>query len=247
MNSRRSALVLALCAIMGMAGPAASGPSDDSVLVELFTSQGCSDCPAADRLITELAARRDVIALTLPITYWDMLGWKDTLATEANTQRQKAYARAMNRQGLSTPQIIIGGVEQMVGNQRDKVVAAIASRTVQDSRLNMARIVVTPSGNHITVDIAPKSGVPVGPNAAIWIMRTLSRAQVTVGGGENNKRELVYTNVVRDMTRIGAWDGGAKSFTLPMRAEPGRHDGVAVILQSREHGPVLGAALARLQ
>ena len=79
------------------------------------------------------------------------------------------------------------------------------------------------------------------------MMRTLSQARIAVTGGENNNRELVYTNVVRDMTRVGTWDGGSKSFTLPMRAERGRHDGVAVILQSREHGPVLGAALAQLQ
>ena len=71
------------------------------VVVELFTSQGCSDCPAADRLVTELAKRKDVIALSLPITYWDMLGWKDTYATDANTQRQKSYARAMNRSGAA--------------------------------------------------------------------------------------------------------------------------------------------------
>src|SRR5687767_5526410 len=199
MNSRRSALLLGLLAAIGMAVPAASGPSEDRVLVELFTSQGCSDCPAADRLIAELAARRDVIALTLPITYWDMLGWKDTLATEANTQRQKAYAKAMSRQGLTTPQIVIGGVDQVVGNQRDKVIAAIAGRTVQDSRLSMARIIITPSPDQITVDIAPRADAPRGRDAAIWIMRTLSSARVTVGGGENNKRELAYTNVVRDM------------------------------------------------
>src|SRR5579872_6761148 len=76
------------------------------VLLELFTSQGCSDCPAADRLVTELANRGDVIALSLPITYWDILGWKDTFATDANTRRQKAYAQVMNRSGIYTPQIV---------------------------------------------------------------------------------------------------------------------------------------------
>ena len=91
------------------------------VVVELFTSQGCSDCPAADRILTELAKRTDVIALSLPITYWDMLGWKDTFATEANTQRQKSYARAMIHSGIYTPQMIIDGRFDVVGNQRDQV------------------------------------------------------------------------------------------------------------------------------
>jgi hypothetical protein len=183
----------------------------------------------------------------LPITYWDMLGWKDTLATEANTQRQKAYAKAMSRQGLTTPQIVIGGVDQVVGNQRSKVISAIASRASQDARLSMVRVEVAPAQNHITIEIGARpEGAPREPDATIWMMRTLSRARVTVAAGENSNRELVYANVVRDMTRIGAWDGEAKTFTLPMRAERGRHDGVAVILQSREHGPVLGAALALL-
>src|SRR5262245_12187024 len=100
---RRSLCAFLLLAGIGVTGSAAAGPAEHRVLVELFTSQGCSDCPTADRLIAELAARSDIVALTLPITYWDMLGWKDTLATEANTQRQKAYAKAMNRQGLTTP------------------------------------------------------------------------------------------------------------------------------------------------
>src|SRR6185295_14552297 len=113
--------------------PAAAGQLQGPrpVVVELFTSQGCSDCPAADRIVTELAKRKDVIALSLPITYWDMLGWKDTLATEANTNRQKSYAKAMNRSGIYTPQVIIDGHLDIVGNQRDKVMAAVANRAVE--------------------------------------------------------------------------------------------------------------------
>src|SRR6266699_3078020 len=102
------------------------------ILVELFTSQGCSDCPAADRIVGELAKRKDVIALSLPITYWDMLGWKDTYATDANTQRQKSYARAMNRSGIYTPQMIIDGRLAAVGNQRDRVMAALTLRSGEE-------------------------------------------------------------------------------------------------------------------
>ena len=99
------------------------------VLLELFTSQGCSDCPAADRMVTELANRNDVIALSLPITYWDILGWKDTFATDANTRRQKSYAQVMNRSGIYTPQMIIDGRLDVVGNQRDRVMQAVEMRS----------------------------------------------------------------------------------------------------------------------
>src|SRR5215510_4649409 len=119
-----------LLAAAGVASPATAGQLQGShpVVIELFTSQGCSDCPAADRIVSELAKRKDVLALSLPITYWDMLGWKDTFATEANTYRQKSYAKTMNRSGIYTPQIAIDGKIDVVGNQRDRVMAAIAHR-----------------------------------------------------------------------------------------------------------------------
>src|ERR1700688_3537121 len=110
--------LLAAASLPALAGPPAhpkmlapaappAPPSEHPVVVELFTSQGCSDCPPADQFLTELAKRKDVVALTLPVTYWDMLGWKDTFASEANTIRQKAYAKVMGRSGVYTPQIIV--------------------------------------------------------------------------------------------------------------------------------------------
>src|SRR4051812_45384839 len=172
-----------------------AGTSRAPVLVELFTSQGCSDCPPADRIITELAGRRDVIALTFPITYWDMLGWKDTFATEANTQRQKAYAKSMSRSGLSTPQIVIDGADQVIGNQRDKVMAAIGARAAQDSSSHGLVVALAPAADHITISIPSAPNLISGREpATIWLMRTISQARVTVGGGENNTRELTYSN-----------------------------------------------------
>src|SRR5438270_10791297 len=103
-------------------------PPPHPVVLELFTSQGCSDCPAADRLVTELANRGDVIALSLPITYWDILGWKDTFDTDDNTRRQKSYARTMNRSGIYTPQMVLDGRLDVVGNQRDRVMTVLTAR-----------------------------------------------------------------------------------------------------------------------
>jgi len=100
-------------------------------VVELFTSQGCSSCPPADALLGRLSERRDVLAMSLPITYWDMLGWKDTLASPANTARQKAYAAAMGKGGVYTPQIVVDGVSDVVGSREADVDAAIAKRAAE--------------------------------------------------------------------------------------------------------------------
>jgi hypothetical protein len=123
-------LPLAFAASLILGPPAALAGSPDSrpIVVELYTSQGCSSCPPADQLLGKLATRPDVIAMSLPITYWDMLGWKDTLASEVNTRRQKAYAAAMGHGGVYTPQIIIDGVTDVVGSRVADVDAAIAER-----------------------------------------------------------------------------------------------------------------------
>ncbi len=120
-----AALILAIVA--GFSTIAGAG-NNRAVVVELYTSQGCSSCPPADALLAKLAKqadRRDLIVMSLPITYWDMLGWKDTLASEANTRRQKAYAAAMGHGGVYTPQIIVDGAIDVVGGREDKVDAAI--------------------------------------------------------------------------------------------------------------------------
>lgn len=130
MGSLRRIVVFAFAAVLG-AGAAHAGGALRPVVVELYTSQGCSSCPPADILLGRLAQRPGVIAISLPITYWDMLGWKDTLASEANTRRQKAYAAAMGHGGVYTPQIIVDGVSDVVGSRVGAVEAAIAERRAE--------------------------------------------------------------------------------------------------------------------
>jgi hypothetical protein len=136
------AVLVALAALASAATSAFAGDGR-SVLVELYTSQGCASCPPADALLAKLAKRQGLIAISLPITYWDMLGWKDTLASEANTSRQKAYAAAMGRGGVYTPQLVIEGVKDVVGSREDQVEAAIdaaeeardeASEAIEDAQ-----------------------------------------------------------------------------------------------------------------
>ena len=128
MTAPRLLLGLILAALTLVASPAAEAAGKRPVVVELFTSQGCSSCPPANSLLARLADRKDVIAMSLPVTYWDMLGWKDTLGSELNTRRQKAYAAAMGRGGVYTPQMIVDGTLDVVGSREKSVEAAIASR-----------------------------------------------------------------------------------------------------------------------
>lgn len=215
------------------------------VLLELFTSQGCSDCPAADKLVTELAHRPDVIALSLPITYWDILGWKDTFATDANTRRQKSYARIMNRSGVYTPQMIIDGQLDVVGNQRDRVMQAVAMRTSASGHEAAVPVLLRRTGNRIEIAIAKSKHAPKNA-ATIWVMRTLGQGSVNIGDGENRNRLLSYTNVVRDLQRAGEWKGQAMKIDLPLNLAKLQYDGIVVVLQTQDFGPVLGAAALSL-
>jgi hypothetical protein len=131
MTSLRRIILAAAAAVLA-AGAAQAGPATSRpIVVELFTSQGCSSCPPADQLLGRLAQRPNIIAISLPITYWDMLGWKDTLANDANTRRQKAYAAAMGHGGVYTPQIIVDGTTDVVGSRAPSVEVAIAERRAQ--------------------------------------------------------------------------------------------------------------------
>jgi len=215
------------------------------VLLELFTSQGCSDCPAADHMVTELANRDDVIALSLQITYWDILGWKDTFATEANTRRQKSYAQIMNRSGIYTPQMIIDGRLDVIGNQRDRVMRAVATRTGALSRETSIPIVLRKISNRIEIAI-PKSARGSKSAGTIWVMRTLARGSVNVGDGENRHQQLTYTNLVRDLQRAGEWNGQSMKIDLPLNVSKVKYDGIVVVLQAEDFGPVLGAAALRI-
>ena len=216
-------------------------PLEHPVVVELFTSQGCSDCPPADQFLTELAKRKDVVALTLPVTYWDMLGWRDTFASEANTIRQKAYAKVMGRSGVYTPQIIVGGVADVVGGRRDQVMAAIAAH--QHDKVAIP-ISVKISPQQVQIALPADKADANGTDATIWVMHTFGHANVQVGDGENKGRTLSYTNVVRDLKAIGLWKGDAVTFELPRVALSSvPHDGMVVVLQRDRYGQIIGATM----
>ncbi|HTT83868.1 MAG TPA: DUF1223 domain-containing protein [Rhizomicrobium sp.] len=208
-------------------------------MVELFTSQGCDSCPPADALLAKLADRKDILALSLPITYWDMLGWKDTLASEANTRRQKAYAAAMGRGGIYTPQVIVDGVTDVVGSREGQIDATIAAR-IADMRAVPVVLSATPDALHISIGAG---SLKSGTEATVWLFHILSRANVHITAGENQGRSLSYRNSVRDVRAIGIWKGQALSLDLP-RSDPlgASYDTVAVVLQEGGYGRIIGAA-----
>lgn len=232
--------ILALALAVSLAVSPAFAGAKRPVVVELFTSQGCSSCPPADALLARLAERKDVIALSLPITYWDMLGWKDTLGRDANTLRQKAYAAVMGRGGVYTPQMIIDGTSDVVGSRESEADLAIAAREA-DAPFVPIDVRVTRSEIHIGVgtgDNLPSS------NATIWLFHVLSKAIVAVDGGENAGHILAYRNVVRDIRAVGLWKGLPVQLDLPREQLTAQtHDEIAIVVQQNGYGRVLGAAL----
>lgn len=246
------AAFLALVAALGLRAaiaepPAAKETGEDAgatsrpIVVELFTSQGCAECPPADKLLGELSKRKDVIALTLPVTYWDMLGWKDTLADEANTARQRAYAKVLKRSGVYTPQIVVDGDEDVVGGKREEVLKAIAARTAKKITIPIR---IKAAAGEVRILVSGGDGGGNGAHATIWVIPTLSHATVNVREGENKNRQLGYTNIVRDLKAIGLWKGQPVELDLPRKALTSvNHDGLAVILQRERHGQVIGAAM----
>jgi hypothetical protein len=234
-----TALAFSLAAsLFATAATDAGETAKTPVVVELFTSQGCDTCPPADAVLAQIADRKDVIALSLPVTYWDMLGWKDTLATDVNTRRQKAYAEAMGHGGVYTPQMIVDGTADMVGNRAQPVEAAIAAHQADSDAVRVS-LQTTPAELHISVGSGPASG-----DATIWLFHIMSKAVVKVGAGENGGRTLAYRNVVRKVKSVGIWKGQAISLSLP-RNDPAvpQHDAVAVVVQLGGYGKVLGAAM----
>ncbi|MBT3333290.1 MAG: DUF1223 domain-containing protein [Rhodospirillaceae bacterium] len=210
-----------------------------AVVVELYTSQGCNSCPPADRLLGELASREDIIALTFNVDYWDYLGWKDTLAQPAHTERQRQYAAALRNRTVYTPQMVIGGRQHAVGSDSAAVAAAIEAEQNRNTARPILHLQHLDGRVLVSLSAAPDSL----KDATIWLVRYDQRQDVPIERGENAGNNLVYHNVVREMRPLGQWRGKALQMNLSqeMLAEGGR-DGCAIIVQKGPVGPILAAA-----
>ncbi|MDE0390824.1 MAG: DUF1223 domain-containing protein [Rhodospirillales bacterium] len=225
----------------------ADGPK---VVLELFTSQGCSSCPSADNYLGELAAERDdVVALSFHVDYWDYIGWEDRFATKESTQRQRDYARALGVAYVYTPQLVIDGARHEVGSHKRAVNDAIA--VSKASKTRRAPVALTSSApDRLTVEIGHSDGYY--GDATIWLVSVDRQHTTTVDAGENRGRELVNYNVVRNFRPIGRWVGNPMTLELGpdelSRGGQGMGDGCAVLVQENHgKGRIMGADLVWLQ
>jgi hypothetical protein len=219
-------------AFLMMAWPALS--EEMPVVVELFTSQGCSSCPPADEMMHALAARDDVIALSLHVDYWDYIGWKDEFADPRNAKRQRGYARTAGRRSVYTPEMIVNGVSDIVGAKPMEVATAIERHkgTASLVALDLRRV-----GD--TVRISAEVIGEVSKPMRIHLLRYQPQREARITRGENAGKTIHYVNVTQDWQTLETWDG-AKPLTLKA-ATPGKWP-VVVIVQESEFGPILGAA-----
>jgi hypothetical protein len=237
---------LGICAIVAVIRPAHADPR---AVVELFTSQGCSSCPPADKIIGELARDPSVIALSMPIDYWDYLGWKDTLADSRFSARQKAYSRMRGDREVYTPQAVVNGSVHVIGSDRAGIESAIGATGKEDGVMSVP-VTMTLSGKQITVSVAAANRPPAAMHGEVWICSITRAVPISIGRGENRGKDLTYYNVVRNLVKVGDWNGNSGSWTVPI--ENVAHEGIdaaVAYVQDGSHdrpGPMLGAAYTSL-
>jgi hypothetical protein len=201
-------------------------------VVELFTSQGCSSCPPANANLAVLARRPDVLALSFGVTYWDNLGWKDTFASSAYTTRQRDYAHGLRHDNVWTPQMVVNGRLDVVGTNIGEIDAA-----ARRARPLAPQPALTLSASAVSLGAAPHKGAP----AQVWLVRyDPNTVQVPVRRGENTGKTLPHTNIVRELTKLGVFDGRAETLRLPAATNPSLR--TAILVQAGPGGPILAAA-----
>lgn len=244
-----AALLVATSATLAGANVLSSAPAfADSeaamppVVVELFTSQGCSSCPPAEAFLNELADEDGVIALELHVDYWDYIGWSDPFASPHITQRQRDYARELELRYVYTPQMVIDGQYNVVGSHRQQVRSAIGQATLR--------------GKTLAVEFSAEDGgkiiIPEGPappsGATVWLAIYDGRHETEVERGENRGKKLINRNVVRELEELAVWSGERLEIPVDLArvAALGR-DGCAILVQQGRTGPVIGAAAMPLE
>lgn len=257
-NSKRNVIyvtgrVLALAAAMLLAGPvsAEEHPANSRHVrgvVELFTSQGCSSCPPADRILAKLAREPDIVALAYHVDYWDYIGWSDPLGSRANTDRQRAYSKALGSGTIYTPQVVVNGQRDVIGSREADIRGALdETATKGDERSVSVALSVRGDRLHIATDGVPAT---TGGRTPVLMLITYDEAvETVVDKGENKGMTLRDVHAVRDWRILGMWDGKALAVDIPLasiQGPDGRPGGCAAVLQSVTAaggpGPILAAA-----
>jgi hypothetical protein len=245
---KRAALLPLILGLIGVAGfvawgarapdpanqPARVAAVPHPVVLELFTSQGCSSCPPADAALAVFARDPNVVAISRPVTYWDSLGWRDTLARPANTELQRAYAARQHSNDVYTPQVLVQGAVALVGGRTGAIHRAIDEAMARPAPgLRFERV---SGGRVLALD-----GATQRP-AEIRLVALRSRVPVAIGRGENSGQVVDYVNVVVAEDVIGSWRGGPLRLPLPAaRLRVAGADRYAIIVQEPNAGPILAA------
>ena len=227
---------LTLCAAamaLALARGAVAVDSARPAVVELYTSQGCSSCPPADAQLGELARRGDVVALAFHVDYWDQLGWRDRFELPVAMQRQSQYARRLGSASVYTPQMVVDGIADVVGGDRQGV-----SRLLATPRTGVP-VRITVHGDELLVSVDAATGMPA---AEVTLLGYLPEALTAIGRGENSGRALREYNIVRSSATLGVWRGAAAEWRMPLAALPADARGVAVLVQQPGPGAIVGAA-----
>jgi len=203
--------------------------------IELFTSQGCSSCPPADAYLGALAKRPDIVALSFHVDYWDYIGWKDRFATPETTERQRAYARVLKQRYVYTPEMVVDGIGHDPGVSREPIASLLAEAQRRAPRRATPELSRASDGV-LTIKLA---AFKLDGPAEIVLAVYDRRHSTPVHEGENGGRTLENFNVVRRFETVSPWDGSAANWTVPAdRFKPGQ--GMAVLVQRADHGPMLG-------
>ena len=239
LSSTTIALTMSLTMATGL--KAADALQNPIGVVELFTSQGCSSCPPADKALTKLIEEGKVLALSYHVDYWNYLGWVDTLATKESTDRQYAYAKTLKRRGVYTPQVIVNGRDHLVGSNYNGIKAKVS--TFESSERGLAvPLTISATDDELSISIGEGEG-----KASIVAVYFDNENTVDIKRGENRGRQITYHHSVRDIETIGMWYGEAQEIKLPMAVmEKVKDGGAAILLQSMANGgtpaAILGAA-----
>jgi hypothetical protein len=243
----RCCLAYAVVVICSSAAPYASAQAEPRAVIELFTSQGCSSCPAADKLLGELADDPSLVTISVPIDYWDYLGWKDTLADPRNTARQRAYAHVRGDGKVYTPQAVVNGSLHVLGSDKTAIERAIA-QSRKSGAMSAPTVTLTLADGRLNVAV-PEAADARMP-AEVWLCGLTKAATIAIGRGENKGRTVTYHNVVRRWIKLGDWSGKANAWSIPVQKLEG--DGIdeaAVLMQSgtaEKPKSIVGAALAAI-
>ena len=229
-------------AALALAAPAfAEGPGGTTVrqpvVVELYTSQGCASCPPADEFLAELALHEEVIPLALHVDYWDYIGWEDSFAQPAFTERQKSYARAAKSRMIYTPQMIVGGVDRVEGHTPEVVVKSIGKHLALERTVTLT---LERRGDQVVIRAVAEP--PLSTGAQVQLVRYMPEAVVQIARGENAGKTVTYHNIVTEWTMLADWPGVAPLELVA--AAPGTEP-VVVIVQ--EPGPATVLAAARVK